>query len=1046
MDYIIKNSELSDRYLFTQRKLNHLYIGPQKENKNTFYSFKINNNNRLNIPLNEKNNKSYNKNNKKGLHVLENELINLKREEAKHLFPKDYINENKKRLLNKKNYFQENSNSFKFKNSFFLNFPQTNINLENYYLKKESTHYYMTIPNMIYENNNIRPNNLNENKISNNELNLDNNKIETFTESSSILKNNNKNKNRENEIILPLNIEYKQKNYMANQTDRNFMEKYEYYLLNINKNSNQKRKKIQKENKTENKKIYLNTFSNFFKDNNNKDLQEIKPYKYKEYNLNLYSNNNNLEKGSLTSRKDTLPNCKYLTKYLDDTYTKKLINKNQNDKPKIVNKKIKKNKYLNNHFEEVLNKMERNILCVNEKNEDVAKRGAVSLLYPENEKMNNDINKNINVIYKIKNFSLKEESKELIPIINEVILNKRMLKNTGIQKSNKENDLNDKNRHKINLKELKVFDLNKNIKYGYKDNEEGQAFGNMLYNLINKKSKRRNRFFRNRTRIQIRYFSHLQFQTKLNIKSIKKLKRYKSSDDINNNENDSFYIPSVYNNRKKNNIKKPINNNFRNKSNHVISKTIDNNNDFFFNENLPKLYGDNLFNKTSRNKRVNFAINNLKNEKSNRRNKKKEDEGNELQNFLSSYKPKNTTNNKKEPKIRKNDKSKININDNNNEKNNTNKSKFKTNKSIIKEKKLNNKEEKNTLKNKKISIKITENDENKNINSNNSNNINEDDYKINETNNKSPLKSNLSKKNFTSKKSRRVSILSYNNLEINDFKEEKNLDTFDDKELSPIKRKNIQRKNKALTAVKFKKYNTKIIKYPKSPKRKNTRRQNIVNDTMSIEDSKNENENTNYIQLFNMLNLDDNKPSNTQEEQKAIISPKANRKKTLRFSKKGKNSSEIKKSSLSPKTFKDFKEENLIGDGEEEINKTKKIKIEEESQFKKKKSNLSKFKNIINKMKDMPIEEYMNYIENFFGHIDKKDNNNFHIDEQVRINNFLESMRKNIEKFKGKQNLLTENCQPIDYIITVGNGLCNNLSFSNNNNDKENSKEEINNL
>ena len=32
-------------------------------------------------------------------------------------------------------------------------------------------------------------------------------------------------------------------------------------------------------------------------------------------------------------------------------------------------------------------------------------------------------------------------------------------------------------------------------------------------------------------------------------------------------------------------------------------------------------------------------------------------------------------------------------------------------------------------------------------------------------------------------------------------------------------------------------------------------------------------------------------------------------------------------------------------------------------------------------------------------------------------------MRKNIEKFKGKQNILQINCQPIDYIETVGNDV-----------------------
>ena len=82
----------------------------------------------------------------------------------------------------------------------------------------------------------------------------------------------------------------------------------------------------------------------------------------------------------------------------------------------------------------------------------------------------------------------------------------------------------------------------------------------------------------------------------------------------------------------------------------------------------------------------------------------------------------------------------------------------------------------------------------------------------------------------------------------------------------------------------------------------------------------------------------------------------------------------------------------------------------------------------------MPIEEYMNYIENYYGNIDKNQNISYCVDDQLRINKFLDTMRKNIEKFKGRQNILKVNCQPIDYIITVGNGLGDNIKEISNNN------------
>ena len=84
-------------------------------------------------------------------------------------------------------------------------------------------------------------------------------------------------------------------------------------------------------------------------------------------------------------------------------------------------------------------------------------------------------------------------------------------------------------------------------------------------------------------------------------------------------------------------------------------------------------------------------------------------------------------------------------------------------------------------------------------------------------------------------------------------------------------------------------------------------------------------------------------------------------------------------------------------------------------------------------MKDMPIEDYMNYIENYYGKIDRHQNTSYFVEDQMRINKFLDSMRKNIDKFKGKQIILQKNCHPIDYIKTVGNELGNNIKENNEN-------------
>ena len=173
-----------------------------------------------------------------------------------------------------------------------------------------------------------------------------------------------------------------------------------------------------------------------------------------------------------------------------------------------------------------------------------------------------------------------------------------------------------------------------------------------------------------------------------------------------------------------------------------------------------------------------------------------------------------------------------------------------------------------------------------------------------------------------------------------------------------------------------------------------------------VEEENNKNqENNNYLKLFNMLNIKENKDKTYEREiQLTPKNPQKNIKKGIKF--KDKNANKKIKNYWTQKSFRNFKEESI--NENEEISDYKN-KCKEESKFKKKKSNLTKFKNIINKMRDMPIEEYMTYIENFYGYIERNENNGYYIDDQTRINNFLESMRKNIEKFKGRQNILQIN-------------------------------------
>ena len=1016
MEYNNKNEhqEFYDKYLFNQRKIKYISVHPNKEKENMLDSFKSNNN-ALNIPLikkNEKTHMSYNKNNIKGLHIPEYELINLKREEAPRLFSKNYMNENKRRLINRNYNFEESNISSKFKNSFFSNFPHKNINLDNYYLKLEyNNNYYLTVPNEIDNNNS----NVNKKNIINNSTK----KTGINTESSVFKKKNNK----ENKIILPLNLEYKGKNYGLNDYNGNFMEKYEYYLLNLNKNKSQKNKNIQKENNSKNIKNYFNTYSNFPMNNN--ELQKIEPYKYKQYNINI-EKKNNINYRSLTDRGGTLQNCKYLTKYLDDSYTKKILNKNSNSnsnsKKKNENKKI--NIHINNNFKDILNNLQRKVLCINEKNEDIGKRNAISLLGQENENLNNKLDNYMNSICRIKNFSIKEDSNELIPFINTIILNKKDRNSKGIQKFDNMNDLNNGNNNKFDIlnKDLKVFDLEKNYKYGYNEEEEERKYGGMFYSLIKQRNARKNRFFLIRNKI--RYNSHLNLRTKLCLKKAQKLKRFKSCDNKNNNveDNDSFYIPSLYHNKKKKSKKNLFN--FGKKSNYTRPKITDNR--FYFTDNLPK-FGDNIINKSSKMKKINFPINNIKikpNNKTSRKNLIIEDEGAELKNFIKSYKSKKNI--KSENKKNKNEIKKKHVNNSNEEiknsvddKNNKEQNKNKTiNKNI---KKILFKEGSKVLKNYKINIK-----KNKSIYKINNN----EDYNIKIK--KSNLNSNNTNNFETKTNYNKPSIIKKNDI---NKKHNNKKGNFSNKD----KIKKLERRKTIQISFKYKRMNSRIVKYKSKHSKKWVN--NTDNKKDNIQYNTNNDNKNNYIKLLNMLKAEDNKYKLYEKEKEISKTPQRNKRNSIQY----KNNSKIKKYSnfLSQKSLKSLKKENYEENNEILNNKSD----NKESKFKKKKSNLSKFKNIINKMRDMPIEDYMNYIEKFYGYIDRNENNFYYIDEQSRINNFLESMRKNIEKFKGRQNILQINCQPIDYIETVGNGLGNNISYTKNNSssDSESSKNDLNN-
>jgi hypothetical protein len=486
-------------------------------------------------------NKSDNKNsNMVGLQLTDNELINLKRKEAPHVIPTryKYVDENKKRLLNKKLYSPDNNTYSKLKNAYYSTFHQSGTNYAKHLKKRDNNYMTISSEDHVYSDSSIKKQTItsysNKNKIS-----------------EKLIKFNNKKRN--NGIALPSDLEYKHKNYMQANDDGNFMEKYQYYLLNLNKNNSLNKQNSKVENKNinnynkEKNRNYFKSYNNIF----NNNIHQIKPYKYKHYYFN--SEKNNFQKESLTDRASNMSkNNKYLSKYLDDSYIKKFKKKsndnntNKDNRSNTIDSTRKENNYLRtNYLEEPINKLNRRVLCINEKNEDLVLRKAINLLEKENEKLTDEVDKNMNIFCKIKNFSLTQGNEYLIPLINEIISRKIYQKKIGTKEQGKRLVSDDKNKDKNHIlnKELKVFDLEKNRYFIEEERKEREAtedveerenkLGNIYLNFITKKTNKKGKHQKiEKTDNVLDSITQILFKTE---KKIKKNNSFDSKDNLEDN-------------------------------------------------------------------------------------------------------------------------------------------------------------------------------------------------------------------------------------------------------------------------------------------------------------------------------------------------------------------------------------------------------------------------------------------------------------------------------------------------------------------------------
>jgi len=115
---------------------------------------------------------------------------------------------------------------------------------------------------------------------------------------------------------------------------------------------------------------------------------------------------------------------------------------------------------------------------------------------------------------------------------------------------------------------------------------------------------------------------------------------------------------------------------------------------------------------------------------------------------------------------------------------------------------------------------------------------------------------------------------------------------------------------------------------------------------------------------------------------------------------------------ISENDFVDFSEENEISEIDTEVKK------------KKKKSNLEKFIDEINRLKTMSIEEYIEFLDKQYNEkVDEFQDYMIKQKEEERINKFVYSLINDMDKREFSRQLKSSHCQPVNYVDTLGNKL-----------------------
>lgn len=759
--------------------------------------------------------------------------------------------------------------------------------------------------------------------------------------------------------------------------------------------------------------------------------------KNKNIKCDISNDDKNKRKSTMIYNNENKPNNEYMND-LTSEFMKKIKLRNDNRRNKSANQMKNINKE-NKYIKEIINKLCRKITYLNQRQETIYEADVMNLLMNEANEINERVDKNMEAFCEIRNFSIvmKEKDKKekenlyLIPFINRIIKPYlEQITNTLDKGTSTNNDYNYLNKRineyliKRNLlieKEKKDESL---LSDKYHDDsssdssiDDGNVYHNLLENFIKKNindymSKKDNNEIYNKS-LLLKYH-HKKVKKSKSLHNIIPKNIFINESSMNNSLNTNKSISNFISSQRTR-IKKKINKIKNLKSANPIVVKLNKGNsikDFL----TPKTKISSLINQFAGNHKSSLNVISFSSKKNNHESSKDINDNNKIPLFNnkgSTYNEKiNEPNRKVSKRIQiENDIKNIQLNNNYIKTESSN-----NNHSIHHDKEL--KKSFNRI------VSKTTNYHNTESNLVTYNNINDKNNHLTISKLKSNFTTSKHNKYYSNKK------IKYNVNYHSKHKETKiseinNNKSTNEKEINKLNKKEI--KNNIIN---------------KSPK-KNILQAPIASPLTLIplepryiqlnENIKSSQNNTRPVKLKNKKESNTSIITNEKQSSTSLIHQKLSSKLSIKDSQKIKEENIIKNEDKLDKMLEKYKKKRIQFQSQKSVRIKSKNSSESEEEEQevidnkdinnkkikyelKYNTDISKFKEKVNKLKEDSIEEYIKKLQNKYMSIEELNKETYSM-KQERINEFIKMLILSIDKKEEKRKLFSEQCPSIDYII-----------------------------